>query len=147
MSKKYIKLSEEEKISLRSAHKHHSCYQVRERCQCLILSSEGKQVKELAQIFSVIPLTIYNWFYRWEAKGIAGLFNQQGQGRKPILTIGESGLIKEKVQAHAQQLKQAREELKRELGKEFSQKTLKRFLKTLVQDGNAGAKASSQNRI
>lgn len=68
-----------------------------------------------------------------------GLFNQKGVGRKAILTLAESALIKQKVQANHQKLSLAREELKAELHKEFSEKTLKRFLKNLVSAGNVGA--------
>jgi transposase len=107
----------------------------------LLLSHQGKQVKELAAIFSVIPLTIYSWFYRWEDKGLVGLFNEKGRGRKLILLQTESEKIKTQVQAHAQQLKVARGILKAELNKEFSHKTLRRFLKKLLADGNAGEKA------
>ena len=138
MQKKYIKLTQQEILTLQEGHKNHSCYQVRNRCQCLLLSHQGKAVKELATIFSVIPLTIYSWFYRWEEKGLVGLLNEKGRGRKPILLPAESEKIKTQVQAHAQQLKVARGLLKAELNKEFSDKTLKRYLKKLVQDGNAG---------
>lgn len=138
MQKKYIKLHPEELLTLQEGHKNHPCYQVRNRCQCLLLSHQGKEVKELATIFSVLPLTIYTWFYRWEEKGLVGLFNEKGRGRKPILLQAESEQIKTQVQANAQQLKLARGVLKAELNKEFSHKTLRRFLKKLVADGNAG---------
>ncbi len=140
MGKKYMKLTQAEIITLQEGYKNHFSYQFRSRCHCLLLSNEGKTVKALAEIFSVIPLTIYHWFYRWEAKGLVGLFNQEGQGRKPILAIEESELIKEKVQAHAPQLKLAREALKAQLGKAFSEKTLKRYLKKRVPDGKDGEK-------
>lgn len=141
MQKKYIQLNPQEILTLQEGHKNHPCYQVRNRCQCLLLSHQGKEVKELAAIFSVIPLTIYSWFYRWEEKGLVGVLNEKGRGRKPILLQAESEQIKTQVQAHAQQLKVARGMLKTELNKEFSHKTLKGYLKKLVQDGNGGGKA------
>ncbi len=141
MQKKYIKLTQEEIITLQEGRKNHSSYQFRDRCHCLLLSNEGKQVKEIAQILQVSPISIYSWFLRWEQKGIVGLINQKGQGRKAILVAGDGEKVKEKVQAHAQQLKVARAELKAELNKSFSDKTLKRFLKKLVSGGNVGANA------
>jgi transposase len=132
MQKKYIVLTQEEVLTLQEGHKNHPCYQVRNRCQCLLLSNQGKEVKELAVLFSVIPLTIYTWFYRWQEKGLVGLFNEKGRGRKGILSQADGEKIKQQVQAHAQQLKVARATLKKQLNKEFSQKTLKRFLKKLV---------------
>ena len=141
MQKKYIKLNQEEIFTLQEGHKNHPSYQVRNRCQCLLLSHQDKEVKELAIIFSVIPLTVYSWFYRWEEKGLVGLLNEKGRGRKPILLHTESEKIKSKVQANAQQLKIARQELKVELNKEFSHKTLRRYLKKLVADGNVGERA------
>lgn len=147
MQKKYIKLTQEEIITLQEGRKNHYSYQFRDRCHCLLLSNEGKQVKEIAGILQVSTISIYSWFQRWQEKGIVGLLNQKGQGRKAILLQSEGEKIKQKVQANAQQLKLAREELKKELNKEFSDKTLKRYLKKLVQDGNAGEKASNPNRM
>lgn len=138
MQKKYIKLTREEITTLQEGRKNHHSYQFRDRCQCLLLSNEGKQVKEIAQILQVSTISIYSWFLRWEQKGIVGLLNQKGQGRKAILVAGDGEKIKEKVQAHAQQLKVARAELKADLNKSFSDKTLKRFLKKLVSNGNVG---------
>lgn len=132
MQKKFIKLTQEEQVTLQEGRKNHFSYQFRDRCQCLLLSNEGKEVKELAQILQVSTITIYNWFKRWAEKGLVGLLNAKGQGRKDILLASDGAKIKEKVQAHCQQLKVAREELKKELNKEFSDKTLKRFLKKLM---------------
>ena len=132
MQKKFIKISQEEIKSLQEGRKNHSSYQFRDRCQCLLLSHEGKAVKELAGIFGVSRITIYNWFNRWEQKGIVGLMNEKGQGRKAILVSSDGQKVKEKVQMHAQQLKVARAELKSELNKDFSDKTLKRYLKKLM---------------
>lgn len=138
MQKKFIKLTQQQVMALQEGRKSHPSYQFRDRCQCLLLSNEGKQVKELAQLLQVSTISIYNWFNRWEDKGIAGLVNEKGQGRKFILSAADEETIKEKVQAHAQQRKVARGELKSALNKSFSDKTLKRFLKKLVAAGNAG---------
>lgn len=141
MQKKFIKLTSEEIVTLQEGRKNHRSYQFRDRCHCLLLSNEGKEVKDIAGILQVSTISVYTWLHRWEEKGIVGLMNQKGQGRKAILLQADQDTIKGKVQANAQRLKQAREELKKELNREFSDKTLKRYLKKLVQDGNAGAKA------
>jgi transposase len=112
-----------------------------QRCHCLLLSSEGYQVKELAQIFRVSEISVYGWLKRWEESGIVGLRDKAGRGRKPILKAEDLPRVKTCVQENAQRLKVARQKLKEELGREFSAKTLKRFLKSLIADTKAGANA------
>lgn len=132
MKKKFIQLAEAEKITLQEGHKNGKTQAFQARCHCLVLSSEGYQVKELAEIFRVSEISIYTWFKRWEAGGIVGLRDKSGRGRKPILREQDLAQIKQTVQENAQRLKIARQKLKEELGREFSTKTLKRFLKSLI---------------
>ena len=139
MKKKFIELSEVEKLTLLEGEKNGKSATFRQRCQCLRLSSEGYQVKTLAQVFRVSEISVYSWFRRWEAGGIVGLRDKPGRGRKPILRAEDLPQIKEKVQENAQRLKVARAILKEELGREFSAKTLKRFLKSLIVATKDGA--------
>lgn len=141
MRKKFIELEETEKITLREGHKNGKTKVFRERCHCLVLSSEGYQVKDLAKIFDVTEICVYGWLKRWEKGGIVGLRDKAGRGRTPILQVEDLAAIKKQVQENAQRLKIARQKLKEELGREFSTKTLKRFLKSLIADTNAGANA------
>lgn len=138
MKKKFIELDTVQKITLQEGHKNGKTKTFQERCHCLVLSSEDCEVKELARIFRVSEISIYTWFKRWESSGIVGLRDKQGRGRKPILRAEDLAVIKEKVQENAQRLKTARAILKEELGREFSTKTLKRFLKSLIADTSSG---------
>lgn len=104
----------------------------------MVLSSEGYQVKESAQIFRVSEICTYTWFNRWEKGGIAALRDKRGRGRKAILLAEDLARIEQTVQENAERLKIARQKLKEELGREFSTKTLKRFLRSLIADTNAG---------
>lgn len=130
-----------QKITLQEGHKNSKAKTFQERCHCLVLSSQGYEVKQLAQVFRVSEICIYSWFKRWEKGGIIGLRDKTGRGRKPILRDEDLSIIKEKVQENAQRLKIAREQLKAELGREFSTKTLKRFLKSLTAATNDGENA------
>jgi len=141
MKKKFIELAEAEKITLQEGHKNGKAQAFQARCHCLILSSEGYEVKELARILRVSEISIYGWFKRWENSGIVGLRDKAGRGRKPILRAEDLAQIKKRVQENAQRLKIARTLLKEELGREFSTKTLKRFLKSLIADTNGGGNA------
>ena len=63
--KRFISLSETEYMTLKEGRKNGKQYQFRDRCHCLILSHQGKQVKEISSIIGVSLLTIYLWFNRW----------------------------------------------------------------------------------
>lgn len=139
MRKKFIKLDEVERLTLQEGRTNSTSKPFQERCRCLLLNAEGYQVKDLARIFEVSEISVYGWLKRWETSGIVGLQDKAGRGRKPILKNEDLPQIKKSVQENAQRLKVAREKLKAELGREFSTKTLKRFLKSLIVDTKDGA--------
>lgn len=139
MKKKYIKLDEAEKTTLQEGHKNGKITAFQKRCHCLLLSSEGYEVKELARVLRVSEISIYAWFKRWETSGIVGLRDKPRGGRRAILQPEDLAQVKERVQENAQRLKIAREKLKEDLGREFSTRTLKRFLKSLIADTSVGA--------
>lgn len=94
MKKKFIKLNEAEKITLQEGRMDGKTKVFQERCHCLLLSSEGYQVKELARIFRVSEISVYGSFKRWETGGIVGLGDKQGRGRKPILKAEDLPQVK-----------------------------------------------------
>lgn len=136
--KRYIELVAEEILTLEEGYKNNKNHQFRQRCHALLLSNQGHDMASLKILFTVTHATIGNWFRAWEDSGIVGLRNQAGQGRKPIFAATDLNLVKKKVQENPQHLKAVRETLKAELNKEFSEKTLKRFLKSLVRPLGVG---------
>ena len=129
---RYIHLEPTEVATLEEVYKNVTHHQFRMRAHCLLLSHQQHNMRALKVIFNVSHATVSNWLTAWETKGIVGLRNQPGQGRKPTLVAADLPLIKVKVQQNPQDIKAVRDELKAELGREFSTKTLKTFLKSLV---------------
>ncbi|HLM59721.1 MAG TPA: helix-turn-helix domain-containing protein [Pyrinomonadaceae bacterium] len=146
---RFVQLSEPELETLQQGHKNGSQFQFRNRCFCLILSSQGKTVPELAQFFDISRITIYSWFDAWETNGIGGLMNRKGQGRKPILSLQnpqQVAKVKSAVARNPQSVKSAVAELESALGLEMHPETLKRFLKNLVSASAASAPVLSQGK-
>ncbi len=146
---RFIKLSEPEIITLQEGHKNGSQFQFRNRCFCLILSGQGKTVRELAQFFEVSRITIYAWFDAWETIGITALMNQKGQGRKPILSLQNKeqvAKVKAAVARNPQSVKSAVAELEPKLQVKMHPETLKRFLKNLVSASAASAPVLSRGK-
>jgi transposase len=96
--KRYVCLEAPEVITLQEGYKNVAHHQFKQRCHALLLSHQGHDMATLKTIFSVSHATISNWLTAWETKGIVGLRNQAGQGRKAILVATDLGLIKAKVQ-------------------------------------------------
>lgn len=62
---------------------------------------------------------------------------KKGRGRPPILSEKEDSVkVREAVKKHRQRVSLAKAELEKSLSKGFSQRTLTRFLKSLVADIN-----------
>lgn len=103
----------------------------------VLLKSENRSSKSVADILGTNQVSVNNWLKRYREEGIDGLKTKPGQGRKAILN-GEvdKEKVRKAVENERQRLKHAKADLEKELGKEFSLKTLKRFLKNLSADGN-----------
>ena len=146
---RFVKLSKPEIVTLQEGHKNGSQFQFRNRCFCLMLSSQGKTVTEVAQFFEVSRITIYSWFDAWEQHGIVGLMNQKGQGRKPILSLQNPqhiAQVKALVAKNPQSVKSVVAEIEPALGLQMHPETLKRFLKNLTLASVASAPASSRGK-
>lgn len=144
---RYIKeISEAEREALQAGYKKGKSHQLRTRCQAVLLSSQGYKVQELSSLLGVSDLSIYKWFNRFEAGGVAALQNQPGRGRKPLLRIENQlhrQVVSEQIERDAQRLKVAKAHIEEQLGAPLSESTLKRFLKSLVTAGNASESGSS----
>lgn len=136
---KTIKLSSDQQAELEKGYKQ-SNQILSKRCHMILLKGEGRSSQEVADLLRTNHVSVSNWLIRYEEKGIDGLKTKKGQGRKPILNKETDKLkIKNQVKKERQRLKNAKDEIEKELGKEFSMRTLKRFLKNLSADGNVSA--------
>ena len=121
---------ESRKLLERMSH-HSNCPQVRERAKCIILSSQGFPVKELMKIFKVSRKTICNWLNRWEDKGILGLYNQTGRGRKPKLNSSQIKQVQEWVKSEPKALNRIKNKIQKTWEINVSKDTIKRIIKKL----------------
>ena len=90
-------------------------------------------------VLQVSRPTVYTWFNRWESGGLAGLANAAGQGRRPILGAADAAPVVVAVRANRQQLKEVTATLRHVLNKDFSSRTLRRFLTSVAGVGGASA--------
>jgi len=62
---RYIKaITAEQRAALEGLYKQGAYVEERQRSHCILLSSAGKSMHELAIIFGVSRLTISNWLYK-----------------------------------------------------------------------------------
>lgn len=140
MKVRQIKLSEAERKALEQGYKHGQTASYRKRCHIILLKSDGRIAKDIAQITDTNIQSVYNWVNRYEAQGIQGLQTKPGQGRPKILDGQHEQLVKDCITEERQRLSLVMDELQQQTGKQFSQMTLKRFLKTLATPTNASVK-------
>ena len=139
MQKRFITLTADERATLLAGRQYHRQHQFRDRCHGLLLSADGQSVGAIMAVLDVSRQTVYTWFNRWQEHGLAGLANAPGQGRRPVLTAADEVPVAAAVRANRQQLKEVTATLRQELAKDFSPRTLRRFLKSVVGRGDGFA--------
>lgn len=108
--------------------KHH---QVRQRAQCVLLSYQGYTTNELAHIFQVDRITIYNWFNAWDERHFAGLYDKKGRGRHPSFNADQKEQIREWSKMYPKNLNKILVLVREHFDMEVSKQTIKRVLKSL----------------
>jgi transposase len=128
---RYIQgLGNETSKLLQRVYKESQHHQVRQRAQCILLSYQGHTTKELAHIFQVDRITIYNWFNAWDLHHFAGLYDKKGKGRRPIFDSDQKEQIREWSKIHPKNLNKILSLVNEHFGIESSKQTIKRILKS-----------------
>ena len=128
-----IELSDLQREALTKGYQAGKSHALRKRCHIVLLKSEGRSSQDISKITDTVAASVNYWLNRFEREGIAGLQTRPGRGRKPILGNGaEAAKVFETVKQERQRLGQAKAVLEKELNKNFSLQTLKRFLKSIT---------------
>ena len=144
--KKFVeKLSTEEIATLEQGQKYGPSPDFRQRCQGILLSHQGYEMKQISDILGCGYLAVTRWIKKWETTGLGGLIRKSGQGRPRKLLLNDPehvATVKEVTKEHAQNSRQILEEVKTKLEiTNLSTKSLHRFLKKIVIDGSDSAEA------
>ena len=129
---RYIELTATETAQLEKVHLTSPNAVARRRSQCLLLSAKKHSINQLMAVFSVCRITVYNWFDRWQAEGLASLQHRPGKGRKRLLAPIEQPVLEELVRDTPQNLKAVLHELATQHAVECSKDTLRRQLKKVA---------------
>jgi len=133
-----ITLDDKARAELENGYRNGESHPFRRHCQMVLLKAEGRKTKEIAAIFGCCQKSVNDWLHRYQRDGIAGLRIKPGRGRPAILSEkADSKAVRQAVTEHRQRVSLAKAELEETLGKQFSTRTLVRFLKNLTADINA----------
>jgi transposase len=110
-------------------YKHSKRYRVRQRAHCILLSSQGITVPQLARMFHVTQRTVYNWLNAWEMCRFPGIYDASGKGRQPKLTSRQKEQIQQWAKKFPKNLNKIIVFVKEEFDIIVSKSTIKRVLK------------------
>ncbi len=132
-----IQLDNHQRQELENGYRNGNSRSFRTNCHLVLLKSEGRKSQQIADFLGFCQQAVNFWLHRYKREGITGLSVKEGRGGRAILSPQEDlPSVKRAVQSHRQRISIAKAELESSLGKQFSQKTLERFLKNLTADIN-----------
>ena len=123
-------LPSETRSLLRRVYRESQRHRGRARAHCILLSAQGSTTTQLMEIFAVDRVTLYHWFNAWESRGVAGLYDRKGKGRKPKLTPKQKEQIKAWAEAFPKHLGKICALSQEVFGISVSRDTVKRVLKS-----------------
>jgi transposase len=100
---------------------------IRHRAHAILLSHDGREIREIAEIFQVDRNTVSNWLDRWDSKGVDGLADKPHPGAPPKLEEDERKLALELLGESPQRLDFVLVQIEQQTGKSISASTLKRL--------------------
>ncbi len=143
----HIDLTTEQRAELEHGYRNGATHVFRQRCQMVLLKADNRRSVDVADMLGVCAHTVNGWLWRYKQAGITGLATQPGQGRRAILhEVEDVVAVRAVVANQRQRIALARAEVEDQVGKRFSDKTLRRFLKNLATDINVSASVPPKRR-
>lgn len=93
---RYVRpLTANQRHTLAEIMTHDVTPRARVRAQSILLSSQGRKIKEIAQVYQVDRDTVATWIKQWENAGVESLYDKPRSGRPPKLTPEEKDLARQ----------------------------------------------------
>lgn len=86
-------LSESAKEELHRMIKEDPNARIRMRAEAILLSAKGYSIKAISEIKEKHVITVSRWIDQWEERGIDGVLEAEGRGRKSCLTEDEQNEV------------------------------------------------------
>ena len=83
----------------------------------------------IARIYQVAYRSVSSWIDQWQTRGLVGLYDQPGAGRRPTLSHDEQQKVQQYLQDSPKDLKKVVHQLEQETKKRVSTKTIQRLMK------------------
>ena len=80
-------------------------------------------------MYQVDYRSVSSWIDQWQTRGLVGLYDQPGAGRRPTLSLDEQQKVQQYLQDSPKDLKKVVHQLEQETQKRVSTKTIKRLIK------------------
>ena len=126
---RYIQpLTAEQRALLDKTMRDDPSFRARSRAHSLLLSAQGKTIKDIAQAYQVHRITVSAWINKWEQHGAESLHDQPCSGRPCKLTC-LAGTRPRYLKDEPRALKAAVDCIAHKTEKHISLSTLKRFAK------------------
>ena len=100
----------------------------RHRAHAVLLSDQGYNRTEIADIYHVKADTVSGWLDAWETHAFQGLYDAPRSGRPNVLDTAEHARALDLIKEHPRQIKHVIHQLANEIGKTVSRSTLKRMI-------------------
>lgn len=118
-------LNTTEIISLQRMSIEHPLPWPRIRASAILQSNEQIPLQSIAKVCGVCRQTASIWLTHWEAKGIDGLLDKTGRGRKKVLSDAKEVEVIKLVKAFPRSLKKVLSEIQSHWGIKLGSSTLK----------------------
>lgn len=108
---------------------HDLSRRVRMRAHSILLSSQGRSIDEIVDIYQVTRITVSSWIDKWEESGVDALYDRPRSGGPPKLNEQEQEVAQSLIKAHPHAPKRILALLEEKTGKTISSSSLKRLAK------------------
>lgn len=143
-------LTEEQDRTLRELRQATKVPQrVKDRAHIVRLNAQGQSTAEIARIFDCHEHTVRRAVQRWKYRGIGGLWEEVGRGRKPKWAAADMEYIEEWIEQDQRTYNsnQLAKKLKQERAVDLSGDRLRRILKKKVTDGKGQGIVIEKSKI
>ncbi len=128
--KRYVsELSIEHKAALEELRGPGYTSRIGKRAEAVLLSARGYSMDEISTITDCHRLSVSHWLSNWDERGIDGLLEREGRGRKRLLTEAEESQVMAWLDELPNNAKSLAVKIEEAFDKKVSIDTVKRLIK------------------